>query len=80
MQIPPLPPVPVNPGVVPQDAVGKVLPQVQAQAAAPIIQRAVDPSKKSNQGGKSRNNEDRRKGGDSDTDKGGRGSSVNIRV
>lgn len=82
MQVTPLPPIPVNPGAVPQEAVNKVLPQIQAQASAPIIQRAVDPSSKSDRGNKSRSNGDRAKGGGGD--KGGaggdRGSSVNIRV
>lgn len=78
MQVTPLPPVPVTPGAVPQEAVTKVLPQVQAQSAAPIIQRAIDPSTKSDRGNRSRSNGERAKGGDSD--KGGRGNSVNIKV
>ena len=78
MQVTPLPPVPVTPGAVPQEAVTKILPQVQAQSAAPIIQRAVDPSSKSDRGNKSRSNGDRAKG--EGGNKGGRGGSVNIRV
>jgi hypothetical protein len=75
MQVPPLPPVPVTAGVMPQETIARAVPQVQAQAASPIIQRAVDPSSKSERGNKSRSNGDRAKGGGS-----GRGGSVNIRV
>ena len=77
MQVTPLPPVPITPGAVPQETV-KVLPQVQAQASAPITQRAVDPSNKSDRGNRSRSNSDRGKGGGSDQS--GRGGSVNIKV
>jgi hypothetical protein len=76
MQVIPLPPVLV-PGAVPQEAVTRVLPQIQAQSSAPIIQRAVDPSRKSDRGNKARSNTDRGKGGGG---KGDRGSTVNIRV
>jgi len=78
MQVTPLPPQLVTPGAVPQETIAKTMAQVQAQASAPIIQRAVDPSSKSDRGHKSRSNGDRAKGGGSG--KGGRGSSVNIRV
>ena len=76
MQIPLLPPLPVAPGALPPEALARAVPQIQAQAAAPIIQRAVDPSGHSERGNKSRSNEERSKGGG----KSGRGGSVNIRV
>ena len=63
MQVTPLPPLPVTAGGVPQETIAKTIPQVQAQAAAPIIQRAVNPSTKSERGTKSRSNGDRGKGG-----------------
>ena len=78
MQVNPVPPVPLAAGAVPQEAVTKVLPQVQAQATAPITQRAVDPSGKSDRGNKTRSNGDRGKGGRGDD--GSRGGNVNIRV
>lgn len=77
MQVTPLPPLPVTTGVVQPETVAKTMPQIQAQASMPITQRAIDPSSKSQRGNKSRSNGDRAKGGG---DKGGRGSSVNIRV
>lgn len=78
MQVTPLPPVPTAPGAAPQETVVKTLPQVQAQSAAPIIQRAVDPSGKSDRGNKGRSNGERGKGGGSDQT--GRGGSVNLKV
>jgi hypothetical protein len=77
MQVPPIP-APVLPGALPQDAVAKTLPQIQAQSGAPVIQRAVDPSPRSERGKKSRSNGDKGKGGSSGG--GQRGGSVNIRV
>ncbi len=78
MQVTNLPPLPANAlvGVTP-DAATRVLPQIQSQAAQPMIQRAVDPANKPDRGNKSRSNGDRAKGGG---DKPGRGNSVNIRV
>ena len=78
MQVTPLPPGPIAPGLITPEAIARAVPQVQAQAAAPIIQRAVDPARKQDRGNKNKSNGDRGKGGGSD--KGGRGSSVNIRV
>jgi len=75
MDIPPLQ-APVVPVALPQDAV-KTVPQIQAQAAPPVIQRAVDPSPRSERGSQSRSNGDKAKGGQSE---GKRGGSVNIRV
>jgi hypothetical protein len=81
MQITPLPTPPVQPNALPQDAVAKVVPHIQAQASAPLIQRAVDPTGRSDRNTKTRTNSEKAKGGASDTggdDK--RGGSVNIRV
>ena len=77
MQVTNIPPVPLPTGANPQD-VARNMPQLQAQAAAPIGQRAVDPTKKQDRGGKNRSNGDRAKGGGGD--KNGRGGQVNIRV
>jgi len=81
MQVPPVPTV-IVPGVQPQDTVARALPNIQAQAAAPLLQRAIDPSPRSDGGARTRNNKDRAKGGGKDGggDQGGRGGSVNIRV
>ena len=75
MQVTPLP-VPVVPVALPQDA-AKTVPQVQSQAAVPLIQRAVDPSPRSDRGQQPRSNGDRAKGGGGEDKRGG---SVNIRV
>ncbi len=76
------PPGPILPNVATQDVVAKTTPAIQAQAAATIIQRAVDPSPKSDKGGQTRSNRDRAKGGDGSdkTTDGGKSGSVNIRV
>ncbi len=82
MQVPPVPNV-IVPGAQPQDALAlvRVLPNIQSQAAAPLLQRAVDPSPRSDRGPKTRSNKDRAKGGGKDGGGGqGRGGSVNIRV
>jgi hypothetical protein len=81
MQVPPVPPV-IIPSQLPQDAVNRVLPNIQAQAVTPTIQRAVDPRPGSDRKSRTRSNEDDAKGGGKDGrgEKGGRGSSVNIRV
>ena len=80
MHVPPnLPPVLPNSGNLPQDTVARVVPQIQAQASAPVIQRAVDPSPKSERNNRTRSNNDRGKGGGG-ANSGGRGSSVNIKV
>lgn len=76
MQITPLP-TPVPPTALPQEAVTKAVPQVQAQAAQPLIQRAVDPASRSDRGTKARSNSEKAKGGGSD---GKRGGAVNIKV
>ena len=76
MQVTPLP-TPVMPTALPQDAV-KTVPQVQSQAATPLIQRAVDPSPRSDRGQETRSNSEKAKGGQGGGDK--RGGSVNIRV
>jgi len=76
MQVTPLP-GPVLPNALPQEVVAKT-PAIQAQASAPLIQRAVDPSPKSGRGQQTRSNSDKAKGGASDSGK--RGGSVNIRV
>ena len=78
MQVPPLPPAAVPNATLPQEAAAKAVPQVLAQASAPVIQRAVDPSQKSDRGQKSRSNGDRAKGGGKTG--GGRGGSVNFKV
>lgn len=76
MQIPPIPqPIP---SVASQDAASKAAAQVQAQATKPLLQRAVDPTSKSERRNKSRSNGERAKGEAPDT--GDRGKSVNIRV
>jgi hypothetical protein len=79
MQVPPIP-APTVPGAMPQDAVAKTLPQVQAQSGAPVIQRAIDPSPRSERGNKSRSRGDKGKGGGSSSGGNQRGGSVNIRV
>jgi len=76
MQVTPLQ-APVVPVALPQDA-AKTVPQVQSQAAAPLIQRAVDPSQRSDRGEHTRSNGDKAKGGQGGGDK--RGGAVNIRV
>lgn len=76
MQVTPVP-VPVLPNALPQETVAKTAAPVLAQAAAPVIQRAIDPSPKSERGQQSRSNGDRAKGGGNG---GKRGSSVNLRV
>ena len=76
MQVPPVP-APLVPGATPQETVARTLPQIQAQASAPVTQRAIDPSPRSERGKKTRSNSDKKKGGSGD---GQRGSSVNIRV
>ncbi len=76
MQVTPVP-LPILPGAAPQDAMARTMPHIQAQASTPLIQRAVDPSPRSERGHRSRSNGDKAKGGDSD---GSRGKSVNIRV
>ena len=78
MQVPPLPPAAVPNATLPQEAVAKAVPQVMAQASAPVIQRAVDPSQKSDRSQQSRSNSDRAKGGGKAG--GGRGGSVNFKV
>jgi hypothetical protein len=78
MQVTPLP-LPVTPNAaLPQDAVAKTMPNVVAQASTPVIQRAVDPSSKSERGQQSRSNGDRAKGGGKSGEQ--RGGSVNMRV
>lgn len=80
MQVTPVP-VPVLPSLPTQDVVAKTLPAIQAQAATPVTQRAVDPSHRSDRGNKTRSNNDRAKGGDrGNSDSGKSGSTVNIRV
>jgi len=82
MQVTPIP-VPVLPTALPaQDAVARVAGQVQAQAAAPLLQRAVDPSPKSERGQNSKSNQKKNagKGGSQNGGEGKRGGSVNIRV
>jgi hypothetical protein len=76
MQVTPLP-APILPTAQPQD-VAKTVPQVQAQAATPLTQRAVDPSPRSERGNQPRSNGEKSKGGQGGGDK--RGGSVNIRV
>ena len=61
----------------PQESVVRALPQAQAQAAPPIVTRAIDPSPRGDRGHKTKSNEDRGKGGGRT---GERGSSINIRV
>lgn len=83
MQVTPVP-MPVLPNALPQDA-ARAIPQVQAQATAPLIQRAVDPSPRGERGNQPRSNGDRAKGGDrgrggESGNRGGSGSGVNIRV
>ena len=80
MDIPPVQ-TPVLPPALPQDA-AKTVPQVQAQAATPIVQRAVDPAPRSERGQQSRSNGDKAKGGQTGGQGGGKsgGGTVNIRV
>jgi hypothetical protein len=78
MQVAPLP-IPVLSTALPQDAVARAIPQVQAQAAAPLLQRAVDPSPSSERGQKSKTNQEKAAGGKGGGD-GKRGGTVNIRV
>ncbi len=76
MQVPPLQ-APVVTTALPQEAAAKAMPQVQAQAVAPLTQRAVDPAPRSERGNQSRSNTEKRSG---DGGGGKRGGSVNIRV
>jgi hypothetical protein len=76
MQVTPLP-MPVLPNALPPDAVAKMVPHIQAQASAPLTQRAVDPSSKSERGNQSRTNAEKAKGGDGGDRRSG---SVNIKV
>ena len=78
MQIIPLP-VPVSTSAsVNTQAINQALPQFQALAAAPISDRAVTPTSKKERGRKSRNNNDRAKGGDNPPEPGSsRGHIVN---
>jgi hypothetical protein len=66
----------------PQDAVSRALPQIQAQASQPLVQRAIDPSPRSERGNQPRTNGEKSKGGGNATGSAGgkRGGSVNIRV
>ncbi len=68
----------VQPAMITPENVARLAPQVQAQAVAPLTQRAVDPAKKNDRGNRSRNNEEKSKGGKGE--QGGRGGTVNIRV
>jgi len=71
---------PVIPAALPTDA-ARIVPQIQAQAAAPLTPRAVDPSPRSERGSESRSNGDKAKGGQGGYgETGKRGGSVNIRV
>ena len=81
MQVTPVP-TPIVPGSLQQqEAVIKAIPQVQAQASAPLLQRAVDPSTKNQRGQQTRSNGERAKGGGKGGEGSGeRGGSVNIRV
>ena len=80
MQVTPVP-IPVIPNASPQDVVAKTATPVLAQASAPVIQRAIDPSSKSDRGQKSRSNGDRAKGGGKASGgEGDRGKTVNLRV
>ena len=76
MQVTPVP-VPIVPNALPQETVAKTAAPILAQASTPVIQRAVDPSPKSERGQQTRSNGDRAKGGGND---GKRGGSVNLRV
>ena len=60
MQVPSIPPPIITTTLAP-DVVAKTV--THAQAAAPLIHRAVDPAPKSEKSNHSRSNEDRRKGG-----------------
>jgi hypothetical protein len=74
------PPLPVT---VPQDVVARTVTAIQAQAVTPTIQRAVDPSNRSDGGTRTRSNSDRSKGGDKpggDKSANNHGGSVNIKV
>jgi len=75
MQVTPLQ-TPVAPVALPQD-IAKTVPQVQAQAATPVIQRAVDPSPRSERNPHARSNAEKDKGGKTGDKRGG---GVNIRV
>ena len=82
MQIPSIP-APIVTNILPQDVVNKAVPNVQA--APPLLQNAVDPSRKSEKFNQTRSNKDRAKGGgrapQGDTGGGDdRGGSVNIKV
>jgi hypothetical protein len=82
MQIPSIPP-PIVTNTLAQDVVAKAVPNVQA--APPLMQRAIDPSPKSEKFNQTRSNKDRAKGGGRNNSEGGdgedkRGGSVNIRV
>lgn len=81
MQVTPIP-VQIVPSTLPQDAVVRALPQIQAQAVNPQTTRAVDPSSKSYNSHQSRSNGDRAKGGGRSEGRngGGRGGNLNIRV
>jgi hypothetical protein len=61
MQIPSIPP-PIVTNTLPQDIVAKAVPNMQA--APPLVQRAIDPSPKSEKFNQTRSNRDRSKGGD----------------
>jgi hypothetical protein len=78
MQVTPPLPVPIPNAALPQEAVAKVIPQIASQASAPVTQRAVDPSSKSDRGHQSRSNSDRAKGGGKSNSE--RGRSINLRV
>jgi hypothetical protein len=78
MQVTPLPTPPVVANALPQEAVAKTIPHVQAQASAPLIQRSIDPSTKGDRGHHARSNGDRAKGGGAQS--GNPGGSVNIKV
>ncbi len=79
MQVPSVP-LPIVTNALPQEAVAKAVPNVQAMA--PLLANAVAPAPKSEKSNQSRGNKDRKKeeNPDGGGDKGNRGGSVNIRV
>jgi len=76
IQVPPLP-SPALP-TTSNEIVAKSAAPIQAQAAKPLLQRAIDPASKSGQGNKTKSNSDKAKG--ESPKEGERGGSVNIRV
>jgi hypothetical protein len=80
MQIVPLPPIPQNATALPPATITSVLPQIQAQAVAPIGQQAVAPTPKSEKEGKSRFKDEEDGPRQEKPDESERGGHLNISV